>query len=117
MKINWIKTMFITGLILLILGMIDPLEGSVLVGVGAVLIAIYGYLVKDRFRSVFLVAAISIIAGILFMFYLSSRGGIGEGALPKIWFATVVPYPAGWLLLIFVLIYKAVKKEFIFKRV
>ena len=114
MKINWKKTLLITGVILLIAGAVDPLEGSVIIAAGSILITVYTYIVNDRFKRYFMIAFLLIVFGILSMFYVSARGGIGEGELPNIWFLTLVPYPLGWLMTIILLIYKTVKKEFAF---
>jgi hypothetical protein len=114
MKINWKKTLLITGVILLIIGMIDPLEGSVLIAAGSLLVTIYSYIVNDRFKRYFMIGLLLIVFGILSMFYVSARGGIGEGDLPRIWILTIVPYPVGWLMTAGLLIYKTIKKEFVF---
>lgn len=114
MKINWKKTLLITGVILLIAGAIDPLEGSVLIAAGSLLTTVFIYIVNDRFKRYFLIALLLIVFGILSMFYVSARGGIGENDLPNIWFLTIIPYPLGWLMTIGLLIYKTVKKEYVF---
>ena len=114
MKLNWKKTLLITGVILFIVGMIDPLEGSVVIAAGSLMITIYTYMVNDRLKRYFMIAFLLILFGIMSMFYLSAKGGIGEGALPKIWFVYMAPYPIGWLMTIVLLIYKKMKKGFSF---
>lgn len=114
MKLNWKKTLLITGVILFIAGMIDPLEGSIIIAIGSLMITIYSYLVNDRFKRYFMIAFVFIFLGILSMFYISSLGGIGEGALPKIWLISIAPYPVGWLMTVVLLIYKKMKKGFSF---
>ena len=71
-------------------------------------------MVNDRFKRYFMIGLLLIVFGILSMFYVSARGGIGEGDLPRIWFLTLAPNPVGWLMTVGLLIYKKVKKEFVF---
>lgn len=109
--INWPRIMFIAGVIILIAGAIDPLEGSVIIAAGSALLAFSAYHVHDRHKRLFLVSFLLIIVGVASMFYLSSLGGFGgNSSLSWWWGILIVPYPAGWLLAIITLIFRAVKK-------
>lgn len=111
-KIKWTRVVFIIGVIALILGAIDPLEGSVVIASGSALTALSAYLTHDRNWKIFVAALIMILIGLFFLFYLSSLGGFGGTATLSWWWGTLIlPYPIGWLISIVLLIIRAVKKR------
>ena len=111
-KIKWTHVIYIFGIIALIIGALDPLEGSVVITLGSVLIALSTYLTRDRHRKIFLTAAIMIVIGVLFLFYLSSLGGFGGKSTLSLWYGTLIlPYPIGWLMSIGLFIFRAYKNS------
>ena len=96
-KTNWKKLLFLIGMIAMIAGVLDPLEGSMAIGAGIVLVTVMAFLMKDVFRKQLLICGILILAGIAAMFYISSLGGLGENALPWKWGLLILPYPIGWV--------------------
>ena len=84
-KINWLRLVFILGLIAVIAGALDPLEGSVVIAVGSVLIALSTNLTKDRHEKIFLYAALLIVVGVASLFYISSLGGFGGTSTLSWW--------------------------------
>ncbi len=109
-KKTWQRIIYVIGVIALIFGALDPLEGSVIVVAGSILLALSTYLTKDRHWKLFLVAVIMIIIGVFFLFYLSSLGGFGGTSSLSWWWGTfILPYPLGWLMSIILLIVRAVK--------
>ncbi len=111
-KIKWTQIIYITGIVFLIAGAIDALEGSVIIVLGSGLIALSTYLTHDRNRRLFLAAFIMILIGIAFLFYLSSLGGFGGTSALSWWWGTLIlPYPIGWLLTIVLLIVRAIRKK------
>lgn len=112
MKKKISQILYIIGIIALIIGAIDPLEGSVVIAGGSVLIVIAAYLLKDTLRKLFLTSLVLILIGVAIMFYLSSLGGIGgSSSLSMYWGLTILPYPIGWLMAIITIIYKIVKRS------
>ena len=110
-KTNWKRVIYIIGVIALIIGVIDPLEGSVVLAIGCTLIALSTYLTHDRHWKIFFASLIMIVFGVCFMFYLSSLGGFGDSSTLSWWWGTLIlPYPLGWLMSIILLIVRAVKK-------
>ena len=110
-KIKWTRVVYTLGVIALIIGALDPLEGSVVIASGSALIALSAYLTHDRHRKIFLLSLIMILIGVFFLFYLSSLGGFGGTATLSWWWGTLIlPYPIGWLISIVILIIRAVKK-------
>lgn len=111
-KMKWTRIIYIIGIISLVAGAVEPLEGSVLVALGSALIALSTHLTNDRNRRIFLTTFIMIIAGVGFMFYFSSLGGFGgESKLSWWWGILILPYPIGWLINIILLIMRAINKE------
>jgi hypothetical protein len=111
-KIQWIKVLFIIGIVAMIIGAIDPLEGSVVILVGSAFITLSTFLNKDRHRKIFFVSFLMIVIGVFFLFYLSSLGGFGgNSSLSWWWGLLILPYPIGWLVSIALLIIKAFKKK------
>ena len=107
---KWKRIIYVIGIIALIIGVLDPLEGSVIILVGSSLIALSSYLTKDRHWKIFLVSLIMIIMGVFFLFYFSSLGGFGGTSSLSWWWGTLIlPYPLGWLMSIILLIVRAVK--------
>jgi hypothetical protein len=106
---KWIRYVFIAGVIATIAGAIDPMEGSVVIAMGSILLTISAYFKNDRYFKIFLIAAIFIIIGVSSVWYVSSFGGFD----PKRewwWTLVILPYPIGWLINIMTLIIKAIKK-------
>lgn len=111
-KVKWTRIVYIIGVIALIIGAIDPLEGSVIIAAGSALVALSTYVTHDRHQKIFLASAIMIIVGVSFLFYLSSLGGFGGKSILSWWWGTLIlPYPIGWLMSIVILILRAVKKQ------
>lgn len=110
-KVKILKVLFIIGIVAIIIGVIDPLEGSAAILAGSLLIAISSYFLKDRYWKLFFVGFIMIAIGVFFLFYFSSLGGFGGNSKLSWWFISlIIPYPIGWLLTIIILILRSKKK-------
>ncbi len=106
------QILYVSGIFALIIGLMDPLEGSVVIAVGSVFVVISTYLQKDKLRKIFLTSMILIVIGVLIMFYISSLGGFGGNAnLSAYWGLSILPYPIGWLIAIIAIIYKEVQRS------
>jgi hypothetical protein len=111
-KINWIQIVFVIGVIAFVIGILDPLEGSVVITAGSLLIALSAWLKNDRHKGLFAAFFVIISLGVFFLFYFSSLGGFGEGASLSWWWGILVlPYPAGWIAEVALLILRAVHKR------
>jgi multisubunit Na+/H+ antiporter MnhB subunit len=111
-KPKWTRVIYIIGVIALIIGVLDPLEGSVVLAVGCALIALSTYLTHDRHWKIFLASLIMIVIGVFFLFYFSSLGGFGGTSTLSWWWGTLIlPYPIGWLISIITLIVRAANKS------
>ena len=97
----WPRILKVLGSIAMILGTLDPLEGSLLILPGSGLVALGMYLSgKDRRTVLYWVWTFILIAvGVGAMFALSAVGGIGGKSGHSMWWGVLMlPYPVGWLL-------------------
>jgi hypothetical protein len=109
---QWTRFVYILGIVSLLIGVIDPMEGSVLVLAGSAAITFSTFLNKDAYFKIFLVSFIMIAFGVFFLFYLSSIGGFAGGSSLSWWMGLLIlPYPVGWLLTITMIILKTLKKN------
>lgn len=109
---HWTQLLYIAGIVLFILGSFDPMEGSVLIAIGSILIAIITRIKHDRHRKAFMGNALCIVLGVAFLFYLSYRGGFGGTSDLSLWWGIlIIPYPLGWLLNVILLIRRIFEKQ------
>jgi hypothetical protein len=95
----WSRALVIVGLIGMVIGAIDPLEGSVVILPSAGLVALGEFVGRSRHR-VFSYWAFALVAvGVAALFVLSWFGGVGgpEGH-SKWWAIVLIPYPVGWVM-------------------
>ena len=96
---HWPRTLVIIGLVAMVLGAIDPLEGSVVVLAGATLAALGASLSHSRHAVMLLWAFALLFFGVGSMWVLSFFGGVGGSSSNSWWWLiAVVPYPIGWVL-------------------
>lgn len=89
----------VIGLLAMLAGAVDPLEGSLLIFPGSALVALGALLGKSPRRRLLYVAFALVAAGVGAMFVLSSLGGTGgSSGRSNWWLLLVLPYPAGWVL-------------------
>ena len=97
----WSRILKVVGGIAMVLGTLDPLEGSLLILPGSCLIALGMYLGGKDWRTVryWTLAFILIAIGVGALFGLSAVGGIGGKNGHSMWWGLLLlPYPAGWLM-------------------
>lgn len=98
---TWSRLLVIVGGVLMLIGALDPLEGSVIILIGCGLVLL-GTWLGDRVpgllrRWVWNFSLIGFGVGALFV--LSALGGIGGDSGRSIWWgAFILPYPVGWVL-------------------
>jgi hypothetical protein len=102
-KINerWKKRWFTIGLILFVLGTIDPLEGSPLLLLGSYLMAQMKYLTKETHWKHYKLGALLIALGFVALHISSYLGGFGPDHLSWWWAIFLIPYPLGWLFFVY----------------
>ncbi|MDG1571409.1 hypothetical protein OZ410_03720 [Robiginitalea sp. M366] len=92
---------FIAGVVLVLLGTLDPLEGSLLIALGAGVLAWVTHSYQDPHARYYKMAAGLIGFGVAALWLLSALGGFGgKSTLANGWAVLLLPYPAGWLMLL-----------------
>ncbi len=98
MTVRWTRILVTAGLILMVIGVLDPLEGSVIILAGSLVAATGAFLGRLRRWKLLLAAFILIAVGVGVMFVTSAMGGFGGETGRSMWWALVIlPYPAGWI--------------------
>lgn len=88
----------IVGLVAMLIGAMDPLEGSVIILLGSGLVALGGFLGRSRYRVLLCWAFMLVALGVGTLFVMSMLGGIGGNTGRSMWWSLVLlPYPAGWI--------------------
>ena len=97
----WSRILKVVGGIAMLLGTLDPLEGSLLILPGSGMVAVAMYLGgKDRRTVLYWAWVFGLIAvGVGALFGLSVAGGIGGKGGHSVWWGVLLlPYLAGWLM-------------------
>ena len=95
---HWARGLVVGGLILMLLALADPLEGSIITvpGIGAVTVG--AFLTRSRFRGQAYWAAALLVLGVATLWIMSALGGIGGDTGRSMWWAVLLlPCPVGWL--------------------
>ena len=97
----WSRILKRVGGIAMLLGTLDPMEGSLLILPGSGLVALGMFLGgKDHWAVRYWTWAFIFIAvGVAALFGLSAIGGIGGKSGHSMWWGVLIlPYPMGWLM-------------------
>ena len=106
------KYFYWAGIILFFFGTLDPMEGSILILIGSLIISSVCFIEKIKYWKLFLTSFISIAIGVSLLWFFSSLGGFGgTSSLSKWWGLTLLPYPLGWLSTIVLLILRKHPKK------
>ena len=100
-RMLWSRILQTVGGIAMLVGTLDPLEGSLLILPGSGMVALAMYLGgKDRRTVLYWAGVFGLIAvGVGALFGLSAAGGIGgKGGHSIGWGVLLLPYLAGWLM-------------------
>ena len=95
---NWSRILIIAGLAAMVLGALDPLEGSPVILLGIGLVALGARRSDSRNRTLLLWSLVLAAVGVGALFGLSALGGIGGNSGRSNWWAlAILPYPVGWV--------------------
>ncbi|MBI4470041.1 MAG: hypothetical protein HY650_12045 [Acidobacteria bacterium] len=96
---RWSRILAIVGLVAMVIGALDPLEGSLVILPGTGLVALGAALGKSRHRILLYWSFILVAAGVGALWWMSALGGLGGNTGHSYWWALVlVPYPVGWIM-------------------
>lgn len=97
-RTHWSLVLVIVGLLAMLIGAIDPLEGAFVILPGSGMVALGVFLAQSRYRALLSCAFALIAFGVGAMIVLSAMGGIGGTAGHSIWWGLfILPYPLGWI--------------------
>ncbi len=110
----WSPALLSIGLAALLIGAVDPLEGSMIILPGSAMVALGAFLGRSSYRKLLYWAFGLTAVGIAALFGWSAVGGLGGATGRSGWWGlTLLPYPTGWLmgLVGVVLIYREHRRE------
>ena len=97
MTTKHIRWLTIGGLVLMVAGALDPLEGSVVIVAGTAIAALAAWF-NGNYRLPAIAFALTAV-GVAALFGLSALGGVGGNTGRSIWLLLLcAPYPVGWVL-------------------
>jgi hypothetical protein len=108
----WSRILVIVGSIAMLVGVLDPMEGSVVILAGSGLVALGTFFgqVGRQLLIYWILIFILIAVGVGAMFVLSAFGGIGGTSGHSMWWGVLIlPYPIGWIMGIVSLLYRLVR--------
>lgn len=95
---RWPHILVLLGLVGMVLGALDPLEGAVLILPATGLVTLGTYLTRSRHTRGLTWAFLLVAIGVAAMVALSAVGGIGGNTGRSMWWSILlVPYPVGWI--------------------
>jgi hypothetical protein len=98
-RMLWSRILSVIGVVALLIGALDPLEGSLVIVPATAVIALSAYLARSRFRRLAYWGFGLTVIGVGWMFIISALGGFGgETGRSMWWILTLLPYPVGWIL-------------------
>ena len=95
----WSVLLYIMGLLAMIIGAFDPLEGAFIILPGSGLVALGAFLGKSHYRRFIFLAFGLTVLGVSVVIMWSLFGGVGgDTGISTWWLLTALPYPAGWIM-------------------
>ena len=93
------RVLVIAGVMAMLVGAIDPLEGALIILPGTGLAALGASLVKSRYLGLLCWSLFLVAVGVGELWMLSALGGIDTSGAAAIWWGiAILPYPVGWFL-------------------
>ena len=97
----WTRILLIAGGIAMLLGTLDPLEGSLLLlpGSGLIVLGLFVGKSEHRLLRYWVWVFMLMLVGVGALFGLSAVGGFGSTSRLSMWWGLLLlPYAAGWLM-------------------
>jgi hypothetical protein len=95
----WSRVLIIVGLVGMLLGAVDPLEGSFVILPSVGVVALGTLIGKSRQRVLLSWSFVLVTLGVAAMVVLSWLGGIGGDSGHSVWWGVfILPYPVGWIM-------------------
>ena len=95
----WPRILVIVGLVNMVAGLLDPMEGAIIILAGSGLAALGARVGKSRHMKFVRWSFALTVIGVAVFWVLSARGGLGGDTFRSMWWALIVlPYPVGWVM-------------------
>ena len=96
---RWSRLLVIVGLVAMLIGALDPLEGSLVILPGTALVALGARLGKSPHRVLLYWSFVLVAVGVGALWGLSALGGVGPTTGRSYsWALVLLPYPVGWIM-------------------
>jgi len=96
---RWSRILVIVGLVAMVIGALDPLEGSLVILPGTGLVTLGALLGNSRHRILLYWSFVLVAVGVGALWGLSALGGFGGNSGRSNWWGLVLlPYPVGWIM-------------------
>jgi hypothetical protein len=96
---RWSRILVIVGLVAMLIGALDPLEGSLVILPGIGMVALGALLGNSRHRKLLCWSVVMVAVGVGALWWLSALGGFGGNSGRSNWWGLVLlPYPVGWIM-------------------
>jgi hypothetical protein len=93
------RVLIFIGVGAMVVGIVDPIEGSFVILPGSGLVAFGAFLGRSRRRWRLFWAFVLVSLGVGAMFVMSEIGGVGgNSGHSNWWMLTALPYPVGWIM-------------------
>jgi hypothetical protein len=109
---RWSRSLVIVGGIAMLIGAVDPMEGSLVILPGSGLVTLGTFLSNSgRGLLIYWIWTFALIAvGVSALFGLSAFGGIGGTSGHSMWWGVLLlPYPVGWIMGVVSLLFRVIK--------
>ena len=98
-RMRWVRILCIVGMAAMVIGCVDPLEGSLLILPGSALVALAAFFGRSRHLRIAGWAFALTAVGVVILHGLSALGGVGGDTGRSVaWLLVVLPYPIGALM-------------------
>jgi hypothetical protein len=98
-RMQWPEIVILIGLVAMIVGATDPLEGSMAILPGSGMVALGAFFGRRERRGLIGCAFVMTALGIGAMWAFSAVGGFGGSTGRSLWWSVVLlPYPIGWVM-------------------
>lgn len=86
------------ALVIMVVAVLDPLEGSVVILAAAILAAFAAVKLQSPHRAPACAGAVLLAIGVGALWGLSAVGGFGgDTGRSNLWWLALIPYPVGWV--------------------
>jgi hypothetical protein len=100
------------GLVGMLVGVLDPLEGSVAIIAGSAVVALAAFIARSPYRWRMCAALGLMVLGVVMMWLLSAMGGVGGASRRSNWWGMLLlPYPVGWVIGL-VAVFRMIRQDF-----